>query len=227
MWRTSGLSGFGRSSPFRLCGSKKPIGVILLIRKAVRPFTDKQIELVTTFADHAVIAIENVRLFEAEQERTRELAEALEQQTATNEVLQVISSSAGDLQPVFQSMLENAVRICAAKFGSMFRFDGTVFHWVAGVNTPPALAKLQKQRGPYLPEAGTLLDRMLRTPEIAHSADYAAEPAPGNAAKLGGARSTIAVPMLRDNGLVGGVIIYRQEVRPFTDKQIELVRSRR
>ena len=97
-----------------------PIGVIALGRNSVRPFTDKQIELVTTFADQAVIAIENVRLFEAEQQRTRELTESLEQQTATSEVLQVISSSPGDLQPVFETMLEKAVRICDAKFGNIY-----------------------------------------------------------------------------------------------------------
>src|SRR5262245_58131413 len=94
-----------------------PIGVIALSRRTVRPFSDRQIELVTTFADQAVIAIENVRLFKAEQKRTRELTESLEQQTATSEVLQVISSSPGDLQSVFTAMLENAIRICGAKFG--------------------------------------------------------------------------------------------------------------
>jgi hypothetical protein len=97
------------------------IGVIVLIRAVVEPFTDKQIELVTTFADQALIAIENARLFEAEQARTRELTEALDQQTATSEVLRVISSSPGELQPVFGAMLENATRICEAKFGKRER----------------------------------------------------------------------------------------------------------
>jgi two-component system NtrC family sensor kinase len=108
-----------------------PIGVIALWRSRVRPFTDKQIELVTTFADQAVIAIENVRLFDEVQARTRDLSEALEQQTATSEVLRVISSSPGELEPVFQAMLENAVRICEAKFGVMFRFDSDVAYVVA------------------------------------------------------------------------------------------------
>src|SRR5262245_333 len=153
----------------------------------------------------------------------RERDEALEQLAATSEVLQVISSSPGKLEPVFQAMLENALRICEAKFGTLFRFDGKAFHRAAGIGVPSALAELQKKRGPYLPESGTLLDRVLQTREVAHSPDYAAEPIPGNAAKLGGARSTVAVPMLKDNELVGAIIIYRQEVKPFTDKQIELV----
>ena len=111
-----------------------PIGVFVLHRAAVRPFTDKQIELVETFADQAVIAIENTRLFEAEQQRTRELTESLEQQTATSEVLQVVSSSPGDLEPVFASMLEKAVRICDAKFGNINRWDGEALHLVATHN---------------------------------------------------------------------------------------------
>src|SRR5437588_8267519 len=104
----------------------------------MRPFTDKQIELATTFADQAVIAIENVRLFEAEQQRTHELTEALEQQTATSEVLQVISSSPGELEPVFQTMLGNAVRICEAKFGTLYLREGDGFRAVAMHNAPLA-----------------------------------------------------------------------------------------
>src|SRR5262249_4781002 len=111
----------------------------------------------------------------------RERDEALEQLAATSEVLQVISSSPGKLEPVFQAMLENALRICEAKFGTLFRFDGKAFHRAAGIGVPSALAELQKKRGPYLPESGTLLDRVLQTREVAHSADYAAEPIPGNA----------------------------------------------
>src|SRR5512144_452585 len=155
----------------------------------------------------------------------RERDEALEQQAATSEVLHVISSSPGKLEPVFQAMLENALRICEAKFGTLFRFDGKAFHRAAGIGVPSALAELQKKRGPYLPESGTLLDRVLQTREVAHSPDYAAELIPGNAAKLGGARSTVAVPMLKDSELVGAIIIYRQEVRPFSEKEIELVKN--
>ena len=108
-----------------------PIGVLGFARSDVRPFTDKQIELVETFADQAVIAIENVRLFDEVQARTRDVTEALEQQTATSEVLQVISSFPGDLDPVFNSILANARRICAAKFAHLLRYDGKLFHAAA------------------------------------------------------------------------------------------------
>jgi signal transduction histidine kinase len=157
--------------------------------------------------------------------RTRELAEALEQQTATNEVLQVISSSSGELELVFRAMLENAIRVCDAKFGTLFRYDGKALHRAAGIGTPPELAEFQTRRGSFRPQPGTLHDRVLQTRQVAHSADYAADPDPGMAAKLGGARSTVVVPMLKDDQLIGTIVIYRQEVRPFTEKQIELVKS--
>src|SRR5262249_13915924 len=115
------------------------IGAIVIRRLEVRPFTDSQIKLLETFASQAVIAIENARLFEAEQARTRELSELLEQQTATSDVLQVISSSPGELEPVFQAMLENAVRICEAKFGNMYLRDGEVFRLANAHNTPSVL----------------------------------------------------------------------------------------
>ena len=143
-------------------------------RKSVRPFTDKQIELAETFADQAVIAIENARLFEAEQQRTRELTESLEQQTATSEVLQVISSSPGDLEPVFAAMLENAVRICDAKFGNIFRWDGDALHLVATHNTPPAFAECRR-RSPIRPSPEHASGRMVATKTAVHVADLAAE----------------------------------------------------
>ncbi len=201
------------------------IGAIVLYRQEVRPFTDKQIELVQNFAAQAVVAIENTRLLNELRQRTGDLSEALEQQTATSEVLRVISSSPGDLEPVFQSMLDNAVRICEARFGTLFRFDGKLFHRAAGIGTPPALVEFQKQRGPFRPGTAGVLTRVLRTKKVAHSADSAAEPNPGVATTLGGARSIVGVPMLKDNELVGAIVIYRQEVRPFTEKQIELVKN--
>jgi GAF domain-containing protein/anti-sigma regulatory factor (Ser/Thr protein kinase) len=202
-----------------------PIGVIVLIRRTVCRFTDKQIELATTFADQAVIAIENVRLFDEAQARTRELSESLEQQTATSEVLQVISSSPGELEPVFNAMLENAVRICEAKFGVLYRYDGGAFHPAALLGVPPAYAEHLRQRGSFRPAAGRTIDRLLRTKELVHTSDESAERNPGPAATYGGARSLIAVPMRKENDLVGAFVIYRTEVRPFTDKQIELVTS--
>ena len=192
------------------------IGAISIFRQEVRRFADKQVDLLRNFAAQAVIAIENTRLL-------NELRESLQQQTATAEVLGVISSSPGELEPVFRTMLQNAICVCDAKFGILFRCDGELSYPVAWVDTPPALAEFQRRRGPFRPEPGTLLARVLQTRQLAHTADYAAEPYPGNAAKLGGARSTLVVPMLKDEELVGAIIIYRQEVRPFTDSQIALV----
>ena len=196
------------------------IGVITIYRKEVRSFTDKQIELVSNFAKQAVIAIENTRLL-------NKLRESLEQQTATSEVLSVISSSPGELEPVFQSMLENALRICEAKFGVMFRSDQGQFKMAAMLDLPPPFAEFLQRDGGILspPSPGTVLDRVLQTKKVAHVADGAAIQFPSPAAKLGGARSTVAVPMLKDDELVGAFVIYRQEVRPFTDKQIDLVQN--
>ena len=194
------------------------VGAIAIYHQDVQPFTEKQIDLVRNFASQAVIAIENTRLL-------NELRQSLEQQTATADVLRVISSSPGELEPVFQAMLENAVRICEAKFGTLFRFDGQIYHLAAQFGTPPEFAELQRRRGPFQTEPGTQLDLARRTKRVSHTADYAAEAVPGNAAKLGGARSTITVPMLKNDEFAGAFSIYRQEVRPFTDKQIELVQN--
>jgi GAF domain-containing protein len=202
------------------------IGVISLYRQEVRLFTDKQIELLQNFAAQAVIAIENTRLLNELRQRTDDLSESLEQQTATSEVLRVISSSPGDLEPVFQAMLENATRICEAKFGTLFRFDGNMFHVAAQVGTPLELAEFQRRRGSFQPGPDTpFLDRVMRTKQVSHTADEAAEAVSGPSAKLGGARSLVGVPMLKDDELIGAILIYRQEVRPFTDKQIELVQN--
>ena len=148
-----------------------------------------------------------------------------EQQTATSEVLKVISSSPGELEPVFNAMLQNATRICGAGFGTLFYFDGEAFHFGADYGAPPALVTFQKQRGPFLPPAGTLLDVVLQTRQVAHTSDYAKELIQSPVYTLGGARSTLAVPMLKNDKLVGSIVIFHQEVRPFTDKQIELVQN--
>ena len=187
----------------------------MIYRQDVRAFTDKQIELVTNFAAQAVIAIENTRLL-------NELRESLQQQTATADVLKVISSSPGDLEPVFQSLLENATRICEAKFGVLMRFDGEAFRCAAHLGTPPALVEFM-QRGPFRPPPGSHLDHVMRTKQVSHTADYAADGVPAPPVTLGGARSTIDVPMLKDDELIGAFSIYRQEVRPFTEQQIALL----
>jgi len=194
------------------------IGAIVIFRQEVRPFTDKQIELVRNFAAQAVIAIENTRLL-------NELRESLQQQTATAEVLGVISSSPGDLEPVFQAMLENAVRICEAKFGILFRHDGQAFELAAELDTPPEFAEFQRRRGPFQPIPGGHLDRILRTKHVSHTDDNAADAIVAVSATLGGARSAVGVPMIKDDVVIGVIFIYRQEVRPFTDKQIELLRN--
>ncbi|MGB8393002.1 MAG: GAF domain-containing protein, partial [Pseudolabrys sp.] len=203
-----------------------PIGVLVLVQSAVRPFTDKQIELATTFADQAVIAIENVRLFEEVQARTRDLSESLEQQTATSEVLQVISSSAGELKPVFETMLESAVRICGAKFGNLLLVEGDAFRHVALHGAPQAYLE-ERRRVPVIrPRPGSDLDRIRSTKQIVHVADMQLEgPATAAIVELAGARTFLNVPMLKDNELIGTIGIYRQEVHPFTDKQIELVQN--
>ena len=208
------------------------IGVMGLARPEVNPFNAKEIELAATFADQAVIAIENVRLFEAEQQRTRELSESLEQQTATSEVLQVISSSPGDLQPVFEAMLEKAVRICEAKFGNIHRWDGQGFQLVATFNLPAAFAKARNRLPFVRPTPDNVFGRMVSTKTVIHVADLASDdayigrnPATVAAVEQGGVRTMLFVPMLKDDDIFGAFTLYRQRVRPFTDKQIALVQN--
>jgi two-component system, NtrC family, sensor kinase len=208
---------------------EKLIGTIILYRQEVRPFSDKQIELVKNFAAQAVIAVENARLLNELRERTTDLSEALEQQTATSDVLQVISSSPSDLQPVFATMLENATRICDAKFGNVYVWDGDGFQLVATHNTPPAFAESRK-RGPFRPNPGHPFRDLVETKRFFHIADVAALPGyktrdPQIVApvELGGIRTCLGVPMLKDNNLIGALVIFRQEVRPFSDKQIALL----
>jgi signal transduction histidine kinase len=223
------MSGNLPAPPIRLGGARtlvgvpmlkdaELIGVIVIYRQEVRPFTEKQIALVENFAAQAVIAIENARLLS-------ELRESLAQQTATSDVLRVISSSPGDLKPVFESILDNATRICQAEFGTIYRYDSTLFHMEASHGEPTELLEFRKQRGAFRPPAGQPLDRMLQTNAVVHSMDDAAEPVVSPAAQFGGARSHLAVPMFKEDALIGAITIYRTEVRPFTDKQIELVKS--
>src|SRR5262245_52059924 len=201
----------------------KPVGALSLGKSEPTLFSERQVQLLQTFAEQALIAIENVRLFEAEQQRTRELSESLDQQTATSEVLRVISSSPGELEPVFQTILSNATRLCEAKFGTLYRYDGGTFYPVTFHKVPPSFADFLRQRGSFVPPPGTPLDRLLRTRDVVRTADDSAEETPSPSALLAGAKSHVAVPMFKDGELTGAIVIYRMEVRPFTDKQIELV----
>ena len=221
------LGGFRTVLGVPLLREGSPIGVVMLTRRTVRPFTEKQIALATTFADQAVIAIENVRLFDEVQARTRELSESLEQQTATSEVLKVISSSPGDLKPVFEAMLANATRICGAGFGGLFRIENGQFEPVAYHNLPEALERHLTARGRIKPRPGSTMERVMRTKDEVHVVDlWQDADGPENpASKYGKARTLLGVPMLKDDELIGVIAIYRQEVRPFTDKQIELVKN--
>src|SRR5262249_44381152 len=200
-----------------------PIGVIALARQRVEPFTKKQIELVQTFADQAVIAIENVRLFDEVQARTRELSEALEHQTATSEVLQVISSSPGELKPGFETIWANATRLCDAKFGVLNLYDGDKFRQVALYNVPPAYAETRGDES-FRPPPGSAHAEVLRTREVVHIDDLRSMPPyrEGNSlivsfVDLAGARTFLAAPMIKENELIGTIAIYRQEVRPFAE----------
>ena len=151
----------------------------------------------------------------------RELNEAVEQQKATTDVLRVISSSPGQLEPVFRAMLEDAVRILEAKFGTLFLCEGNLVRPAAGVGLPPKLRQFQAQRGAFVPPPGLPLARLIETKKVVHMLDDPERLSP--ATRLGGARSHVAVPMLKEGKVVGAIYIYRQEVKPFTDKQIELV----
>jgi GAF domain-containing protein len=199
------------------------LGMINVYRQDVRPFTANQIKLVEDFASQAVIAIENARLL-------NELRQSLEQQTATSQVLQVISSSPGNLKEVFATILENATRICEAKFGALYLNEGDGFRATAMHNAPPAYE--EARAGIVHPPPSTTLWRAANTKQAVQIADVMLErgyiegdPFNVSAVALGGYRSVFSVPMLHEDRLVGVITIFRQEVRPFTEEQISLVQS--
>src|SRR5262245_11288813 len=212
------------------------IGAIAIYRKEIRPFTDKQIGLVQNFAAQAVIAIENARMLNELRQRTSDLGGALEQQTATSEVLRlmlrVISGSPGELGPVFDAILENASRICEAEFGTLFLREEDAFRVVAMHNAPPALAELRRRHPVLRPGPGTSLSQSTKTKQAVQIADITADQAyfendPDRVAlaELGGYRSVLSVPMLKNNDVIGAINIYRQEPQSFAEKQITLITS--
>src|SRR5262245_56624723 len=189
------------------------IGALRIYPPEVRPFTDQQIELVTSFSHQAVIAIENTRLL-------NELRESLQQQTATADVLKVISRSPGELEPVFEAMLENAVRICEAKFGTLWLREGDAFRAVALHNAPPAYAEARRRELILRPPPDTALGRVASTKQVVQIDDIGTQrydPEWRAAIELGNYRTVVSVPMLKENELVGAISIFRQEVRRFTD----------
>src|SRR5262245_8787967 len=199
------------------------IGALSVARGAPGPLSDKQIAVLKTFANQAVIAIENTRLLNELRQRTDDLSESLEQQTATSEVLGVISSSPGELEPVFNAMLEKAVALCQAKFGNLVLFEDGKLRMVALHGAPRPYEDLRR-RDPIVP-ISAVLGRLVETKQMIHVADLAAEERYATSAivKLAGARSFVGVPMLKEGRLIGAIAIYRQEVRPFTDKQVDLL----
>jgi two-component system NtrC family sensor kinase len=202
-------------------------GALILTRAEPGLFAPREIELVQTFADQAAIAIENARLFGEVQARTRDLTESLEQQTATSEVLEIISASTGELEPVFQKMLENATRVCGANFGVLSLYEGDSFRNVAFCNVPSAFGDSPQTFRPHPESAMGTLVRTRQAVQFedvrAHAPYLEGHPTAIAMVDLAGARTLVAVPMLRENELVGAIAIYRQEVRPFSGKQVELV----
>src|SRR5215471_17114690 len=201
----------------------RAVGTIVIRRTEIRPFEQRHIALLTTFADQAVIAIENARLL-------NELRESLQQQTATAEVLRVISSSPGELGPVYRALLENAVRICQAKFAAMYLGNGETFRLTAEYDAPAAWVEQRRSEGVFRPHPDSGLGLIAAKRQVAYIPDLMQQRAyierdPRVVAnvELAGYRSVLAVPMFKENELIGAIVIYRQEVGPFSDKQVALL----
>jgi signal transduction histidine kinase len=217
------LGGYRTHLGVPLLREGNPIGVIILSRQTVKPFDEKQIELAQTFADQAVIAIENVRLFDEVQARTRDLTESLQQQTATADVLKVISRSTFDLQTVLQTLIESATKLCDADQGTISRQKGGVFYRAEAYGYSREFMDYVRSI-PVEPERGTILGRALLDGKVVHIPDVQndREYTFAEAQRLGGFRTALGVPMLRERAPIGVFALTRSDVRPFTDKQIEL-----
>jgi len=203
------------------------IGSILLRRREIRPFTEKQIALLQTFADQAVIAIENVRLFKELEVRNRDLTETLEQQTATGEILRVISSSQTDVQPVFETIAENSLRLCDATFSTVFRYDGELVHLAALRNVAPEGAAAIRSAFPMPPSRGGASARSILTRSIVHIADVRDDPeyVLGGLADIAKFRSILSVPMLRDGQPIGTITVAAGRTMLFPEKQVALLKT--
>ena len=224
--------GFRRLLGVPMLREGEPLGAIVVGWAEPGPVSKIQEELLKTFSDQAAIAIENTRLLNELRQRTDDLSEALEQQTATSEVLKVVSSSPGDMKPVFEAMLANALHICDAKFGHILLYDGERYHAAYLHEVPSSYREFWEQHGPIRPGPKTGLARLARTKQVSHIPDLKADttytegdPLRVVTVEQAGARSLLAVPMLKETELIGAIVIYRQELRPFTDKQIDLVKN--
>jgi signal transduction histidine kinase/dihydroneopterin aldolase len=202
------------------------MGMLTLFRQHVEPFTDRHIDLVKTFADQAVIAIENTRLFEEVQASTRELSEALEQQTATSEILGVISRSPTNVEPIFDAIVKSAVRLCDGVYSTAATFDGELLHMVANYNYTPDVARMAQEMYPRRPDRQQMLGRAILSRANVQIEDALADPEyPQHLARTGGWRGMLAVPMLRGENPIGAICVMRGYPGPFTETQIELLET--